>query len=360
MHENIEPAIASSSGDADVTSLVARILAIDSREEQRNGFAFRGAMLPDASDHLEEVRQVLQARGLGLWLSVNGEGRAAVVVAPLKDAFATDRANPLWNLLLLAATLVTTTWAGAFHLGIDLRAEPGRWREGAPYALAILAILGIHELGHYFTARRRGIHVTLPYFIPAPVYLGTFGAFIRMRGVVRDRASYFDVAIMGPLAGLVVAVVALFVGLRSEVTAVHGGVVPASSALLAGLYTLAGGETLYAPVMLGPLAYAGYIGLVVTALNLAPIGQLDGGHVAYALLGRRRAEQLALAVIGAMVVAGLLYSGHWLMWAIIAWLIAGGAHPSALDEAAPIGRPRVILGGVSALLLLAIISPWPA
>lgn len=269
------------------------------------------------------------------------------------------RANPMWNLLLFVATIATTSWAGAAHLGVNLLDEPGRWRMGAPYAGALLAILGVHELGHYIVGRRRGIQVSLPYFIPAPVYLGTFGAFIQMRGPVRDRATYFDVAIAGPLAGLVVAIIALALGLGAPATAPHGGLVPASSALFAGIYKLVGGGLLSQRIVLGPLAFAGYLGLVITALNLAPIGQLDGGHVAYALLGRRRAAVLATTVIWLLVVAGVFVSRHYLMWALIAWFVAGSSHPRAVDEAAPIGKGRVLLGWAALVLLLAIIIPVP-
>lgn len=278
----------------------------------------------------------------------------------VKAAGTKHEQRPVWNLLLFLATLATTTWAGAAHLGIDLVKAPGRWQAGAPYALALLAILGVHEFGHYVVARRRGIHVSLPYFIPAPVYLGTFGAFIQMRGTVRDRATYFDVAIAGPLAGLVVALLALAVGLGAPASAPHGGIVPASSALFAGIYKLVGGGALDQQIVLGPLAFAGYLGLVVTALNLAPIGQLDGGHVAYALLGQQRAARLASAVIVFLLLAGLFYSTHYLMWALIAWFVAGSRHPKALDETVPIGKGRMTLGLFALGLLLAIVLPWPA
>jgi membrane-associated protease RseP (regulator of RpoE activity) len=218
----------------------------------------------------------------------------------------------------------------------------------------------VQEFGHYVVARRRGITVSLPYFIPAPVYLGTFGAFIQMRGTLRDRASYFDVAIAGPLAGLVVALLALAVGLGAPASAPHGGLVPASSALFAGIYKLVGGGALDQQIVLGPLAFAGYLGLVVTALNLAPIGQLDGGHVAYALLGQQRAARLASAVIMLLLLAGLFYSRHYLMWALIAWFVAGSRHPRALDETVPIGAGRMLLGLFALGLLLAIVLPWPA
>ena len=174
------------------------------------------------------------------------------------------------HLLLLAVTAVTTTWAGAAHRGINPLADPGGWIAGLPYAAALLGILGIHEMGHYLLARRRGVAVTLPYFIPAPFYLGTFGAFIQMRGVVRDRATCFDIAVAGPLAGLAAALIALAIGLPDGRVAAHGGMTPATSALFAGIDTLVVGGPLDQPVALGALAFAGWIGLVVTALNLIP------------------------------------------------------------------------------------------
>lgn len=269
------------------------------------------------------------------------------------------RASSPWPAVLFLATLVTTTWAGAMHQGVDLLAEPARWVLGVPYALALIGILGIHELGHYVVARRRGVDVTLPYFIPAPVFLGTFGAFIRMRSVVRDRTATFDIAVAGPLAGLAAALVALAVGLRGEAVAVHGDTTPASSFLLGAIYTLVTGASPQDAVQLGALAFAGWIGLVVTALNLAPVGQLDGGHIAYALLGGRRAALLGQAVIVLMVAAGLFYSRHWLMWAFIAWALAGTGHPPARHEERGLGPGRTALAIASFVLLLAIVLPWP-
>lgn len=281
-------------------------------------------------------------------------------VRPLVGGAAAHPTRVGLSLALLLATLATTTWAGALHQGVNLLEEPGRWLMGFPYALALLGILGIHEMGHYLVARRRGVAVTLPYFIPAPFYLGTFGAFIQMRGEVRDRTTYFDIAVAGPLAGLVAALLALAVGLPAgQGAAVHGGVVPASSALFAWVYALVVGGPLNQPVQVGALAFAGWIGLIVTALNLIPVGQLDGGHITYALLGRRRAATLGKALLVLLVAAGVLYSRHWLMWALLIWLFAGPAHPPARDEATPIGPGRRLLAGLTLVLLVAIIAPWP-
>jgi membrane-associated protease RseP (regulator of RpoE activity) len=262
-------------------------------------------------------------------------------------------------LVLFGATLVTTTWAGAFHRGINLLREPDRWSVGLPYALALVAILAIHEMGHYLMARRRGVHVSLPYFIPVPSYLGTFGAFIRMTGPVRDRTAYFDVAIAGPLAGLVATVIALLVGLPGSVAGTAHGIAPSSSVLLAVIYRVATGALPTGPVQLGAIAFAGWLGLIVTALNLIPAGQLDGGHIGYALFGRRGAEVLGRVIVGLMVVGGLLYAPHLLMWALFVWFFAGVGHPPAEDETTPVGGSRKALAGLTLLLLLAIVLPWP-
>ena len=126
-----------------------------------------------------------------------------------------------------------------------------------------------------------------------------------------------------------------------------------------GVVALAGGASLTQPIQLGPIAFAGWLGLVVTALNLAPLGQLDGGHIAYAVLGRRNARTISVAVLALMVAAGLFYSPHWLMWALIAYFIAGIDHPPANNELADIGPGRKALGYVAAAILAAIVLPVP-
>lgn len=275
-------------------------------------------------------------------------------------------ANPrlpraLVQLSLLGATLITTTWAGAVHRGIDLLAVPAAWRSGLPYALALLTILGVHEMGHYVVARWRQVDVTLPYFIPAPFWLGTFGAFIRMRGPVRDRTTYFDVGLAGPVAGLVVALAALWLGLRfTPPTVVVGhGISPHGSMLVAGVYHLAGGDGLRETVVLGPVAFAGWLGLVVTALNLLPVGQLDGGHVAFAVLGPTVARRLSVGFLGLLLVGGFFLGPHLWMWGLLAWAIAGIEHPAAQDERTPVSGARVVAGVMAAILLAAILLPLP-
>jgi len=285
----------------------------------------------------------------------DARGRAAATHA--------SAGNNLWiHGALLVGTLLTTVWAGALHQGVNLLARPAEWSLGLPYALALLSVLGVHEMGHYVVARRRGVKVSLPYFVPAPFWLGTFGAFIKMEGPIEDRSAYFDVGIAGPLAGLVVALAALFFGLSlGEPAMAHGsGLVPASSFLLAWVYSLAGGADPRAAIQIGPIAFAGWLGFLITALNLLPVGQLDGGHLSYALFGPAWARRLSVGVVVALVVGGYFLGSHLLMWGFLVWLIAGTKHPRAVSETRPVGPGRWALGAFSLLLLLSILLPLPA
>ena len=342
-----------------VEDLVPALLEITGVESIDGGAVFHGHPAPTASRHFDRVAGEGRSRGYELRLLESEPGKAAVVATPL----APDpilRLRPLLNVALLLATLLTTTWAGALHQGVNLLVEPARWAIGLPYAIALLGILGFHEMGHYLVARRRGVQVTLPYFIPAPFFLGTFGAFIRMGGRVRDRATFFDVAVAGPLAGLVVAVAALIYGLAFGSTAMGHGMNPRSSMLVYAVYRLSGGDPAAGLVEFGAVAFAGWLGVLITALNLIPIGQLDGGHIAYALFGRRRAATLGAVLVGLLVAGGIFYAPHLLMWAAIVWAIGGLRHPPAVNELAPLGPGRTALAWFTLALFATIVVPWPA
>lgn len=208
------------------------------------------------------------------------------------------------------------------------------WR-GAPYAIAILLILGAHELGHYFAARRHKISVTLPYFIPAPFIspIGTFGAFIQLREPMRNRKVLLDVGAAGPLSGLIFAIPILFIGLATSTVGVitPGGMLEGNSLLYALAKTITFGRFLPDGVMdvyVNQLAWAGWTGLLVTALNLIPIGQLDGGHILYALIGER-ARMLYFPVLGLMVLL-VLVTDAWFFWLILL-LLFGRVYATPLD-----------------------------
>jgi membrane-associated protease RseP (regulator of RpoE activity) len=228
----------------------------------------------------------------------------------------------------------------------------------------LLAILGVHEFGHYFMARRHGVDVTLPFFIPVPMGLGTFGAFIQMKSLIRSRRAVFDIGIAGPLAGLVVALPALYFGLRGtppladelHTTGVYSG----SSLLLALVYQFAnGGELGTAVIRLSPVAFAGWIGLFITALNLLPVGQLDGGHIAYGLFGQRRARQIGIGAFVVMLGLGLSVWPGLLTWAVLIALIAGFAHMPALDDVTPPDGKRFALGALALTVLVLTLMPLP-
>jgi membrane-associated protease RseP (regulator of RpoE activity) len=280
-------------------------------------------------------------------------------------------ARPKWWLhwLLFATTLATTTWAGALHAGVNLLQQPERFAVGLPYSLGLLLILGAHELGHYFTARAHGIQVTPPYFIPVPFALGTFGAFIKIQSLTPNRRALFDVAVAGPLAGLVFAVPALLIGLRfSEiipgtvpVSLGHAGVNVGSSVLLACLAKMSLGASVLEGhhLLLHPLAFAGWLGLIVTALNLLPIGQLDGGHMSHALFGSRNAHGLSQVALASLFLLALFVWPGLMFWALIVFFIAGTRDAPAANDVTPVGLPRRALGYFTFLLLLLIIVPVP-
>ena len=230
------------------------------------------------------------------------------------------------------------------------------------YVAALMAILLAHELGHYLTCRRYGIDATLPFFIPAPSLIGTLGAFIRIRGAVTRRRQLFDIGIAGPLAGFVLALPALAWGLsRSRIVPS----IPAEEAITFGepLLLKAIGAALFGSleagrdIILHPVAFAGWVGVLVTALNLLPLGQLDGGHIVYALAGPR-SRRLATAFMVLFVIMGVFYWVGWFVWALLI-LFLGMRHPRLLDEGASLGNSRKLLSGVVFAVFILSFIPDP-
>jgi len=246
--------------------------------------------------------------------------------------------------VLFVATFITTSMAGAYQSGADPLVDPMSIVAGFPFAITLLTILLIHELGHYSLARYHHVRASLPYFIPAPPFLiGTFGAFIRMKAPPPDRRSLFDVGAAGPWAGLVVAIPAVIIGLQlSEVRPLgmdEGGMVLGDSILFTFLSELAIGKTPdEATILLHPIALAGWFGLFVTFLNLIPAGQLDGGHVAYALFGRAHRVIARLCLVGIAVLGFIGWQG-WFTWVVLLLLI-GIDHPPTFDPITPLDWRR--------------------
>lgn len=352
---------------------VADLMTDTTQHRVGPGLVVEGQLRGSPADAARTLAQRFQGSGWTPLLTESERGGATVLMLPVDLAAGADRPRRMWiNGVLFVATLLTTTWAGALHQGVNLLQEPGRFTVGLPYALGLMAILGAHELGHYFTARHHKIAVTLPYFIPIPFALGTFGAFIRILSPARDRRGLFDMAVAGPYAGLVLAIPALLIGLpMSHVitlppgahigAGIGGGMSLESSLLLTVLAKLSMGNALDAgnALLLHPIAFAGWLGLLVTALNLLPVGQLDGGHMADAMFGRRASSFLSGAAIVVLVILGMFVWSGLLFWAFIAFFVAGRKGLPPLNDIDCLGPGRLAAGWLAFGILSAILMPVP-
>jgi Zn-dependent protease len=332
---------------------------------------FRGPLRDSPDVSFEKLKRALPEGLLPLIQEDEQLGaRIALIPRPAGEDRSRKSVRPWLNWLLFGLTIITTTWAGASHQGVDLAREPGRFTVGLPYSIGLLLILGVHELGHFFMARRYGMNVTPPYFIPVPFGLGTFGAFIQMRSPPVNRKTLFDVAVAGPLAGFVIAVPALLLGLRfstitagSDGTVSHGllhGATVGSSILFTVLTKLSFGEAAQygALVQLSPLAFAGWLGLFITALNLLPMGQLDGGHITRAMFGSRVGQTISSLAMWSLFLLALFVWPGLMMWAIIVFLIAGRGAPP-LNDLTPLDTGRMVVGCIALLILILILAPMP-
>ena len=327
----------------------------------------------------------------GVWYW--GPGRDADRLVLIRPLVTPQRERWWLHGLLFAVTFVTMWMGGALLLDVEAHTLPflgWGWQQpglvewlrrsvvGIPFAMALMAILLSHEMGHYLTAKRYGINASPPYFLPAPIefnFIGTFGAFIRLRSPVVDRRQLLDIGAAGPWVGFLVAVLMLLVGLQ------HSAIVPGGadamvinawdrtfvlgdSLLTDWARTLLIGDT---GIELHPLAFAGWVGLLVTTLNLLPLSQLDGGHIVYALVGRWQ------PLCGWLTWFGLIGLGYWQwgsgvgqwwwwwVWALLILLMGGGrlSHPQVLERARPLPRNRVPLGIASIALFVLTFAPVP-
>jgi hypothetical protein len=334
-----------------------------------------------------ELEAALRAwPGVHYWVADDGEGRLMLI------RFIGVPQRERWWLhgVLFLATFLTVWMAGAVVAGAapDVPAmrladlpRVGRilldWlaqlRPGLEFAMALVAILLAHETGHYLTAKRYGVNASPPYFLPAPPlwnFVGTFGAFIRLRSPIADRRQLLDIGAAGPWAGFVVSMLFLALGLPESrpfsgagdwpfVIAFAGRPLPLGDSLItwgARTLLLDGGS---GPVALHPVALAGWVGLLVTTLNLLPLGQLDGGHILYALVGRHQAW------IGRVTWLAVLLLGFWFwpwwIWAFFTLILGRGSltHPTVLDRYRRIPANRQPYGWASALLFVATFTPVP-
>jgi membrane-associated protease RseP (regulator of RpoE activity) len=330
---------------------------------------FVGRLQTNAEDTYRLARD--RFRRLGYTALLRHENGEDIIVAQ-KGVSIFTRSNPLINIFLLLATIVTTTFVGASFAGVNILSvfqpalNTGQYLPllsalgaGASFSATLLLILGVHEMGHYIAARMHHVHVTLPYFIPVPFGLGTFGAFIQLKSPVENRRALFDVGLAGPVAGFLVALPLMIAGLMASevVPAVGIGGQLGQSILLGWLVDLFQPHAAGYAVALNPVAIAAWFGMLVTGFNLLPMGQLDGGHVAYAVLGKA-ARPLAYLTFGGLVLAGFtLWSGWW-TWAFFVF-ITGLRHAEPLNDVTPLDPARKFVGLLTLIWFFLIITPRP-
>ena len=313
---------------------------------------------------------------------------------------AKKKSSPRLNLLLFILTVISVLFTGGLY-GLDTALPQNTWqailtivKNGWPFAVSLLAILGTHEFGHYFAGKKHGVDVTLPFFIPFPFNsFGTMGAFINMRSLPKNRKQLFDIAVAGPLSGLIVSIVVLLIGLNlstvealpTELAAGTGFQMEGNSILYLLLKYITFGKFLPEPaglsgialvfhwvryfftgnpipwggldVMLHPVAWAGWAGLFVTMLNLIPVGQLDGGHILQSIFGSKNSRRVLPFIIIAMVLLGFFWSTWW-FWAVLA-LFMGKAYAEPLDQITQLDGKRKTLGILMLVIFLLIFIPVP-
>jgi membrane-associated protease RseP (regulator of RpoE activity) len=387
-----------------ITHIVNRWFAITSvtTGKPRLGFHVRydgHLRTEDSEAAYDQLAAELNPMGLlPLFREQNGDQFILII-----DQRPEPKIGPIWvNILLFVLTIISVMFTGAQFSDVDPNALSLSSLEGIiryillgwPFALGMVGILLAHELGHYLVGRSRGVKVTLPYFIPFPFSaFGTMGAFISMKEIPKNKKHLLDIGIAGPLIGLLVTIPVLMIGLNLSTVGPFAAEVPEGYVqFLEGnslIYLLAKyltfGELLPQPASYGgiapalywvryfftgrplplggldvqihPLAWAGWAGLFVTAINLIPAGQLDGGHILYVLLGKKNAKKIFPFILGALVVLGFAWQGWWL-WAALIFFV-GGRHAEPLDQITPVDRKHKILGVIALVLFILIFIPVP-
>jgi membrane-associated protease RseP (regulator of RpoE activity) len=356
---------------------------------------YRGELLLDSVKAYDQLAEALHPHDITPLFRLD-QGRQVIL---LVRGVIHPKPGKVWvNLLLFGLTLVSVLFAGeaSSYAGPLPNDAPGLiWAlithlwVGWPFAVSLLAILLAHEFGHYFVGRARGTAVTLPYFIPFPFSpIGTMGAFIQMKSIPRNKRALFDLAVAGPLAGLVLAIPILLLGLAQStlgvVTTGPGSFSEGNSLLyLLAKFTVFGkllpslghvnGLSLLTQwisfffvgrpspvgstdVFISPVAWAGWVGLLVTFLNLIPAGQLDGGHVIYSVFGKR-VNLIVPVILVLTILLGFFWSGWWL-WAFLIFLL-GRSHAEPLDQITQLDSRRKALAALMLVIFLLVLTPVP-
>lgn len=359
---------------------------------------YRGSLKSaDSQSEYDKISSLLEPYALMPLLRKDGDAVLLYLVdAPEKKKQPKSALNLVLFILTLVSVLVT---GGLYGYEGTLPQKTGAAlveliKNGWPFAVTLLAILGAHEFGHYFAGRKHGVQVTLPYFIPMPLSLfGTMGAFINMRSIPKNKRALFDLAVAGPLSGFVLSVIALVIGLNlSQVSQLPTSPAAGTSLQMEGnsllyllLKYLTFGKLLPQPanmnslanviywsryfftgqpfpwgatdVMLHPVAWAGWAGMFVTGINLLPAGQLDGGHIFSSLFGEKVTRALFPFLIIGMVILGF-FSNVWWMWAVLL-LFFGRYYAEPLDQVTELDSKRKLIGYIALVVFILTFIPAP-
>lgn len=376
----LEPS-ATSFVQEDIAPALSGLIEPHAIERPRSGaIVVRGRLLQPAENVYRTLRARFERLGYTPFLQPHADG-VEMIAAP---GVIERRPQRVWlNIVLFALTVLSVLFTGALNeyqlppqfanapdaLNIAIRAiftTPSLLLAGVPFAATLLGILFTHEMGHYVVSRLRKAPASLPYFIPMPPFIsftGTMGAVIVQREPFEDRRTLLEVAIAGPLAGLVVAIPLLFYGLHiSTIGALPaGGILEGNSIFYALAKFAVFGQWLPGngvDVQLSAVAWGAWIGLLITGINLLPVGQLDGGHVAYALLGRR-ADYVAYATMLLLLLSGIfLGGGTWLVFLILLGLM-GPRHPAPFNDVTRLKPIHIALGIVGLIAFVLLFTPQP-
>jgi len=274
------------------------------------------------------------------------------------------RKIPWLHIILFIATFLSTLSVGALQTQPieNIIKDPAKILSGLPFSLTLMLILLCHELSHYISSKKHHVAATLPYFIPAPTLIGTFGAFIKMKSPINTRKALIDIGASGPIAGFIISLFATIIGLTMSkivlTKQVSGSLALGDSLLFSLLSRLIFGEIPDSyDVLLHPVAFAGWIGFLVTALNLIPVGQLDGGHIAYAILGEKHKYISKILVLVMLILGFFLWEG-WMVWGILL-LVLGLRHPPVIFWETPLDKRRQFIGLLTAIIFIITFIPVP-
>lgn len=385
-----------------IDALVRRVFSIQdiTQGSANQGFVlrYRGHLLSeDSIKSYDELTEWLKPQHLTPLFRMDGDQQVILLIQELPTP---KEGRPIFNLIMFLLTVISAIFAGGyFHLTGPLPSDPIAaigmiFHIGWPFALSLLAILATHEFGHYFAGRAHKVKVSLPFFIPLPFsQLGTLGAFINMKEPPRNKRVLMDIGVAGPIAGYIVSLVVIWIGLSlSHIEQIpltfpagQGFQIEGNSITYLLLKWLHFGQLLPQPasygstspilywityfftarpfplggtdVMIHPVAWAGWVGLLVTALNLLPAGQLDGGHIFHLLFGTKNSKRLYPFLLVLLIGLGFLWSGWW-MWAALIFFF-GRSYAEPLDQITPLDKKRKLLGIIALIILILTFAPVP-